>query len=46
MLEFAERNEIHVMVEKYPMTLEAVTKAIDRLQGGKMRYRGVASWEY
>ncbi|THV05113.1 NADP-dependent alcohol dehydrogenase [Dendrothele bispora CBS 962.96] len=46
MLEFADRNEIHAMVEKYPMTLESVTKALRRLQDGKMRYRGVVSWEY
>lgn len=46
MLDFAGRNEIHAMIEKFPMTLEGVTAAMDRLQDGKMRYRGVASWQY
>ncbi|GKZ87982.1 hypothetical protein AnigIFM59636_006940 [Aspergillus niger] len=31
-------------VEQYPMTLEGVTEAVERLQNGKMRYRGVISW--
>ncbi|KAF5348668.1 hypothetical protein D9758_006803 [Tetrapyrgos nigripes] len=46
MLEFAGRNQIHAMVEKFPMTVEGVNAAVHRLQSGKMRYRGVLSWEY
>ncbi|OJJ73295.1 hypothetical protein ASPBRDRAFT_670529 [Aspergillus brasiliensis CBS 101740] len=44
MLDFAARHKISSIVEKYPMTLEGVTQAVERLQSGKMRYRGVISW--
>ncbi|THU85471.1 GroES-like protein [Dendrothele bispora CBS 962.96] len=45
MLEFTARNEIHVMSEKFPMTLEGVNAAFDKLKSGKMRYRGILCWE-
>ncbi|KAK7472185.1 hypothetical protein VKT23_000307 [Stygiomarasmius scandens] len=45
-LEFAARNKIHCIVEKFPMTPEGITEAIKRLKDGKMRYRGVIAWEY
>ncbi|KAF5346973.1 hypothetical protein D9758_010126 [Tetrapyrgos nigripes] len=41
MLDFAARNEIHVMAEKFPMTLQGVNEAVEKLRSGKMRYRGV-----
>ncbi|RAL04045.1 NAD(P)-dependent alcohol dehydrogenase [Aspergillus ibericus CBS 121593] len=44
MMDFAARHKIHSIVEQYPMTLEGVTHAVDRLQSGKIRYRGVISW--
>ncbi|PYI03359.1 NADP-dependent alcohol dehydrogenase [Aspergillus sclerotiicarbonarius CBS 121057] len=44
MIDFAARHKIHSIVERYPMTLEGVTQALDRLQSGKMRYRGLISW--
>ncbi|OOF98236.1 hypothetical protein ASPCADRAFT_164643 [Aspergillus carbonarius ITEM 5010] len=44
MIDFAARHKISSIVERYPMTLEGVTEAVDRLQSGKMRYRGVISW--
>lgn len=41
MLEFAARHKIEPMVEEFPMTLEGVAEAFERLETGKMRYRGV-----
>jgi D-arabinose 1-dehydrogenase-like Zn-dependent alcohol dehydrogenase len=34
------------IVEKYPMTLDGVSKAVKRLRDGQMRYRAVIGWEY
>lgn len=45
MLDFAARHRIYSIVEKYPMTLEGVTEAANRLRDGKMRYRAVLSWD-
>ncbi|OJJ88327.1 uncharacterized protein ASPGLDRAFT_71408 [Aspergillus glaucus CBS 516.65] len=36
MLDFAARHRIYSIVEKYPMTLEGVTEAANRLRDGKM----------
>ncbi|KAJ3785426.1 chaperonin 10-like protein [Lentinula aff. detonsa] len=44
-LEFAARNGVHVIAEKFPMTLDGVRAAMARLKEGKMRYRAVLSWE-
>ena len=41
MLEFAARHKIEPVVEQFPMTLEGAAKAFQRLEEGKMRYRGV-----
>ncbi|KAK5736419.1 hypothetical protein LTR17_007415 [Elasticomyces elasticus] len=41
MLDFAGRLEIKPWVEEFPMTTEGVTEAFERLETGKMRYRGV-----
>ncbi|KAJ3849018.1 chaperonin 10-like protein [Lentinula lateritia] len=43
-LEFAARNGVHVIVERFPMTLDGVRTAMARLRDGKMRYRAVLSW--
>ena len=41
MLEFAARNHITPMIEKFPMTRSGVEEGMTRLREGKMRYRGV-----
>lgn len=41
MLEFAARHNIRPIIEEFPMTLDGVNKAMDRMESGKMRYRGV-----
>ena len=41
MLEFAARHKIEPVVEEFPMTLEGAAAAFERLETGKMRYRGV-----
>lgn len=41
MLEFAAYHNIKPMIEKFPMTVEGITAAFDKLRDGKMRYRGV-----
>ncbi|KAF2269817.1 NADP-dependent alcohol dehydrogenase [Lojkania enalia] len=46
MLDFVARHGIHSIVEKFPMTVQGVQAAMDRLAAGKMRYRGVISWDY
>ncbi|RYP79004.1 hypothetical protein DL769_003077 [Monosporascus sp. CRB-8-3] len=46
MLDFAARHSIHPIVEKFPMTLEGVREAMEKLRSGKMRYRGVLCWHY
>lgn len=45
MLDFAARNKIYTVAEKFPMTLQGVSAAVDKLRSGKMRYRGVLSWD-
>jgi D-arabinose 1-dehydrogenase-like Zn-dependent alcohol dehydrogenase len=41
MLRFAARHQIEPWVETFPMTLEGVSQAFEKLQKGRMRYRGV-----
>jgi len=41
MIEFADLHGIKPIVEEFPMTVEGITEAMDRLNAGKMRYRGV-----
>lgn len=41
MLEFAARHNIEPVVEIFSMTLEGAAQAFQRLEEGKMRYRGV-----
>lgn len=45
MLDFAAHHRIYSIVEKYPMALEGVAEAANRLRDGKMRYRAVLSWD-
>ncbi|KAL3492313.1 NADP-dependent alcohol dehydrogenase [Aspergillus germanicus] len=46
MLDFAARHKISCIVEKCPMTLDGVSRAVNRLRDGQMRYRAVIGWEY
>lgn len=41
MLAFAGEHKIKPWIEKFPMTLEGVAEAFEKLETGKMRYRGV-----
>lgn len=41
MLDFASRNNIKPMLNKFPMTVAGITEAMKTLNEGKMRYRGV-----
>lgn len=41
MVDFAARNNIYCMTEKFPMTLEGVTAVLEKLEVGKMRCCGV-----
>jgi D-arabinose 1-dehydrogenase-like Zn-dependent alcohol dehydrogenase len=41
MLEFAARHHIRPIIEQFPMSVEGITEALQKLQSGKMRYRGV-----
>lgn len=44
MLEFAARHRIKPWVEIFPMTEAGMHEAFDRLENGRMRYRGVLEW--
>jgi D-arabinose 1-dehydrogenase-like Zn-dependent alcohol dehydrogenase len=41
MLVFAAHHGIKPIIEEFPMTQEGITQCMDRLEAGKMRYRGV-----
>lgn len=41
MIAFAELHGIRPIIEEFPMTVEGITEAMERLKEGKMRYRGV-----
>lgn len=41
MLAFAARHRIEPVVEEFPMTLQGAKAAFEKLEAGKMRYRGV-----
>ncbi|KAJ7680701.1 chaperonin 10-like protein [Mycena polygramma] len=41
MLDFAARNKIIPIIERFPMTKEGVEDGMQKLRDGKMRYRGV-----
>ena len=41
MLDFSALHGIAPILEKFPMTKEGITEAMDKLNSGGMRYRGV-----
>lgn len=41
MLAFAAHHQIKPIIEEFPMTQEGITQCMDKLESGKMRYRGV-----
>jgi D-arabinose 1-dehydrogenase-like Zn-dependent alcohol dehydrogenase len=41
MLEFAAQHRIRPIIETFPMTVEGIETCMQKLDGGKMRYRGV-----
>lgn len=41
MLTFAAMHKIVPMIETFPMTTEGITEAMDKLEKGQVRYRGV-----
>lgn len=41
MLEFAALHKIAPIIEKFPMTEESINEAMDKLNSGNVRYRGV-----
>lgn len=41
MLAFSALHNIAPILEKFPMTKEGITEAMDKLNNGGMRYRGV-----
>ncbi|KAL6697064.1 GroES-like protein [Trichoderma pleuroticola] len=44
MLEFAARNNIHPVIEKFPFSNEGIAAGIEKLTSGKIRYRAVLVW--
>jgi D-arabinose 1-dehydrogenase-like Zn-dependent alcohol dehydrogenase len=41
MIEFAGLHGIKPIIEEFPMSVEAITEAMEKLKAGKMRYRAV-----
>ena len=41
MLEFAALHQIKPIIETFPMTEEGIEEALDKLDKGNVRYRGV-----
>ncbi|KAK4066291.1 uncharacterized protein Triagg1_8123 [Trichoderma aggressivum f. europaeum] len=41
MLQFVVKHNIKPTIERFPMTSEGITNAFERLNSGKLRYRGV-----
>lgn len=41
MLAFAARHQIRPIIQEFPMTVEGITQALQRLEAGKVRYRAV-----
>jgi D-arabinose 1-dehydrogenase-like Zn-dependent alcohol dehydrogenase len=40
-LEFAAHHRIQPVIEKFPMTVDGINEALQRLRSGEMRYHGV-----
>lgn len=41
MMRFAAKHGVRPQIQKFPMTKEGITEAMQTLKDGKMRYRGV-----
>ena len=41
MLAFAALHDIKPIIQKFPMSVEGITDCMDKLEAGKVRYRGV-----
>ena len=41
MLQFAALHKIQPIIQKFPMSVEGITECMDKLNEGKVRYRGV-----
>jgi D-arabinose 1-dehydrogenase-like Zn-dependent alcohol dehydrogenase len=41
MLEFAAHHQIKPIVQTFPLNVDGITDAFNRLESGEMRYRGV-----
>jgi D-arabinose 1-dehydrogenase-like Zn-dependent alcohol dehydrogenase len=41
MLQFAARHGIRLVIEEFSLTEESFTKAIERMESGKLRYQAV-----
>ena len=41
MLDFASRNDVKPIINKFPLTEKGISDAMETLDSGKMRYRGV-----
>ncbi|KAK6604643.1 alcohol dehydrogenase [Botrytis cinerea] len=41
MVAFAAQHQIKPIIEQFPMTEEGIQEAMQKLEDGKMRYRGV-----
>ena len=41
MLNFAAKHGVRPQIQKFPMTQQGITEAMQTLRDGKMRYRGV-----
>lgn len=42
---FVAEHNIHPTLQMFPMSIEGIESAVDVLNSGKMRYRGVLTWE-
>ncbi|KAG9234567.1 chaperonin 10-like protein [Amylocarpus encephaloides] len=45
MVQFVVKHHIKPVVEKFPMSVEGITEAFQKLENGKIRYRGVLEVE-
>ena len=45
MLKFAARHKIKPIIEEFPMTVEGINAAYDKLENGTIRYRAVMTNE-
>jgi D-arabinose 1-dehydrogenase-like Zn-dependent alcohol dehydrogenase len=43
--ELAAAHQIKPTLQTFPFSIEGIEKAVEVLNSGKMRYRGVLAWE-